>query len=164
MKNEKAVFPGSFDPITLGHIDIIHQGLELFKTIVIGIGINESKDYMFHIDHRKDFINSIFKKNKRIVIKKYAGLTVDFCKKEKANYIIRGIRNTIDLEYEKTISLANHELNQNVNTIFFPAKKEHTFISSTIVREIILNKGDLMKNLKYFVPTTIISKIENQSS
>jgi len=163
MKNEKAVFPGSFDPITLGHVDIIHQGLKLFKTIVIGIGVNEAKHHMFHIDHRKDFINSIFKNNKRIVIKKYSGLTVEFCQKEKADYIIRGIRNTIDLEYEKTISLANHELNKNVNTIFFPAKKEHIFISSTIVREIILNKVDLMQNLKYFVPTTIISKIANQS-
>ncbi|MAQ69516.1 MAG: pantetheine-phosphate adenylyltransferase [Flavobacteriales bacterium] len=162
MKNKKAIFPGSFDPITFGHIDIINQSLELFETIVIGIGINESKKHMFDIDHRKDFITSIFEKDPRILIKKYSGLTIDFCQQEKAHYIIRGIRNTADLEYEKTISLANQQLNKNVNTIFFPAKKEHTFISSTIVREIILNQRDLMQHLKHFVPSIIIKKIEQQ--
>tara|TARA_Y100000994_G_scaffold246831_1_gene250916 strand:+ start:1976 stop:2470 length:495 start_codon:yes stop_codon:yes gene_type:complete len=164
MKNKKAVFPGSFDPITLGHVDIIHQGLELFETIIIGVGFNQTKDYMFDIDQRKDFITSLFEKNKRIVIKKYSGLTVDFCQQEKANYIIRGIRNTIDLEYEKTISLANNHLNEDVNTIFLPSKKEHIFISSTIVREIILQQGEFMKNLKHFIPTTIIKKIQQQVS
>ncbi len=164
MKNKKAIFPGSFDPITLGHIDIINQGLELFENIIIGIGINESKKHMFNIDDRKDFITSIFKNNKRVLIKKYSGLTVDFCQKEKAHYIIRGIRNTADLEYEQTISLANHQLNKNVNTIFLSTKKEHTFISSTIVREIILNQEDLTQNLKHFVPTSVIKKIEQQFS
>ena len=164
MKNKKAVFPGSFDPITLGHIDIINQSLELFETIIIGIGINESKRHMFEIDHRKDFITSIFEKNPRILIKKYSGLTVDFCQQEKANHIIRGIRNTADLEYEKTIALANQQLNKNVNTIFLVAKNEYAFVSSTIVREIILNQVNLMQNLKHFVPPSIIRKIEQQFS
>ena len=164
MKNKKGVFPGSFDPITLGHIDIIHQSLELFEHIVIGIGINESKNHMFNIEERKDFINLIFKKNNRVSIKEYSGLTVDFCKQEKAYHIIRGIRSTIDFEYEKSIALANYELNSNINTILLPAKKEHIFISSTLVKEIIIHKGILKKELQKFIPLIIIKKILNQLS
>lgn len=164
MKNKKGVFPGSFDPITLGHIDIIHQSLELFEHIVIGIGINESKNHMFNIEERKDFINLIFKKNNRVSIKEYSGLTIDFCKQEKAQHIIRGIRNTIDFEYEKSIALANYELNSSINTILIPAKKEHIFISSSLVREIIIHKGILKKELQKFIPLIMIKKILNQLS
>ena len=119
---------------------------------------------MFHIDERKAFISSIFKNNTRVEIKEYSGLTINFCQQEKTYQVIRGIRNTIDFEYEKSIALANSEMNTAINTIFLPAKKEHIFISSTIVREIILNKGNLTKELQKFLPTTIIKKIQHKSS
>ena len=159
MKNTKAIFPGSFDPITVGHVDVIKSSLLLFKNITIAIGVNKQKKCMFDIEDRINMIESVFEQESRIVIKKYTGLTIDFCKKEKIKYIIRGLRNHTDFDYEQSIVLANQELDNNIETIFMPAKKEHIFISSTVIREIILNSKDLKTQLNYFVPKKIISKI-----
>tara|TARA_B100000902_G_C27252867_1_gene886240 strand:+ start:1093 stop:1563 length:471 start_codon:yes stop_codon:yes gene_type:complete len=155
MKNNTAIFPGSFDPLTLGHIDIIQNSLQIFSNIIIAIGVNEKKNHMYSVKKRKQFIHSIFKNENRIMIKEYNMLTVNFCKKHKANHIIRGLRNSKDFEYEKNIALANEELNNNIKTIFIPAKKDHMFISSSIVREIIIHRGDL----RSFLPPQIISQI-----
>ena len=141
----------------MGHIDIVQRGLELFETIVIGVGLNNDKNYMFNLKQRKQFIQSIFKYNKQIMIRDYEGLTTDFCEKEKIRHIIRGVRGNNDFDYEQRIYFANSELNKNIETLFFPSKKEHIAISSSVVREIILNKG----NLKHFLPKPIISKIYN---
>ena len=155
MKNNTAIFPGSFDPLTLGHIDIIQNSLKIFPNIIIAIGINDKKNYMYNLKQRKEFIQSFFQNENRIIIKEYNMLTVNFCKKHKANHIIRGVRNTEDFEYEKTLALANEELDNSIKTIFIPASKKHIFISSSIVREIIIHKG----NLNSFLPSQIISQI-----
>ena len=159
MKVNKAIFPGSFDPITFGHIDIIKSGLTLFEKIIIAVGSNEQKKNMFTLSQRKKFIKAIFRKDKRIIVKDYKNLTVEFCEEEGVNHIIRGVRNNIDFEYEKKIALTNHQLNPNIETVFFSGKKEHDFISSTIVREIVNCKSGRKSDLQSFIPQEIIAKI-----
>ena len=155
MKNNTAIFPGSFDPFTLGHVEIVNTGLQVFQNIIIAIGVNSNKEYMFDIGKRKKFIKSVFKNNHRIIIKEYNLLTIDFCKKQNANYIIRGLRNNMDFEYEHTLALANKELDENIETIFIPANKEHLCISSSLVKEIIINRG----GLEAFLPHQIIKQL-----
>ena len=159
MKNRKAIFPGSFDPFTFGHVDIVNSGLKLFETIIIAVGRNKTKKYMFDLNQRTRFIKSIFNNEKRIVVKTYESLTVEFADKEKATHIIRGVRNSIDFEYETTIALANYQLNKKISTIFLHTKKEHLAISSSIVRELILNKGFLNGRLDTFIPQNIINTL-----
>ena len=156
MKPKAAVFPGSFDPLTLGHIDIINRSLKLFDKVIIAIGMNAEKKYMFTLQKRKEFITSIFKNDKKIIIKDYTDLTVNFCKEQQANYIIRGLRNYSDFEYEKDIALTNNKLNNRIETIFFLTSQAHIMISSSIVKDIIKNKGDL----KPFLHHKTISAIE----
>tara|TARA_B100001250_G_C19165132_1_gene514144 strand:- start:35 stop:532 length:498 start_codon:yes stop_codon:yes gene_type:complete len=164
MNNKIAVFPGSFDPLTLGHIDIIEGGLKIFENIIIAIGVNEKKEYLFKLEQRQKMIELVFANNDRIMVKNYHGLTTSFCQKEGAQHIIRGIRDQDDFEQEKAIALANYELDQSISTSFLLTKKEHAFISSTITREIILNKqhqsDDFMKEqLKKFIPEQILNQI-----
>jgi|TARA_B100000530_G_scaffold335883_1_gene289082 pantetheine-phosphate adenylyltransferase len=161
MKNKTAVFAGSFDPITLGHIGVIESGLKLFDEIIVAIGINEKKKYMFSLDKRKEMTQLALKNKKGLIIKTYKGLTVDFCKQENATHIIRGLRNQHDFEHEKSIAIANHELDSELETCFVLSKKEHAFISSTITREIILNKTYssqifMQEKLAKFIPKEII--------
>tara|TARA_B100001250_G_scaffold358962_1_gene335595 strand:- start:456 stop:926 length:471 start_codon:yes stop_codon:yes gene_type:complete len=155
MKLKTAVFPGSFDPLTLGHIDIINRSLKLFDKLIIAIGTNPEKKYMFTLKQRKEFITSIFKKEKQIVIKDYASLTVNFCKEQKSNYIVRGLRNYSDFEYEKDIALTNNKLNNGIETIFFLTSQEHMMTSSSIVKDIIKNNGDLTLFLHHSTISTI---------
>ena len=150
-----AIFPASFDPITLGHVELIKKSLKLFKKIIIAVGINSQKNYMFNIDTRIQFLNSLYKEDENIIIKQYSSLTVDFCIENNAKYIIRGIRNNNDLIYEMDIAMANKILNPEIETIFFPSEKEHLFISSTKVKELIINKS----NLDGFIPKKIIEQI-----
>ena len=164
MKNKIAVFPGSFDPLTLGHTSIIYSGLEIFQRIIIAIGVNREKKYLFDLDQRKKMIESVFASNQKIIVKSYEGLTVDFCKKEGASHIIRGLRDTKDFENEKSIALSNLELNNNIETCFLLTKKEYSFISSSITREIIINQGHhkssfFIDKLKKFVPEEICKQI-----
>ena len=137
----RALFPGSFDPITKGHEDIIIRGLNLFDEIVIGVGINSEKKYMFSSEKRINFIKELFVKSNKISVTSYQGLTVNFCKTFNANYILRGLRNPGDFEYEKAIAYTNRKLS-GIETIFLLTSVETSFISSGIVREIILNNGD----------------------
>ncbi|OUV51060.1 MAG: pantetheine-phosphate adenylyltransferase [Flavobacteriaceae bacterium TMED116] len=137
----RALFPGSFDPITKGHEDIIIRGLNLFDEIVIGVGINSEKKYMFSSEKRINFIKNLFIKNNKISVTSYEGLTVNFCKTINANYILRGLRNPGDFEFEKAIAHTNRKLS-GIETIFLLTSVETSFISSGIVREIILNNGD----------------------
>ena len=137
----RALFPGSFDPITKGHEDIIMRGLNLFDEIVIGVGINSEKKYMFSSEKRINFIKKLFMKSNKISVTSYKGLTVDFCKTINANYILRGLRNPGDFEFEKAIAHTNRNLS-GIETIFLLTSVETSFISSGIVREIILNNGD----------------------
>tara|TARA_Y200000002_G_scaffold251171_1_gene208084 strand:- start:181 stop:636 length:456 start_codon:yes stop_codon:yes gene_type:complete len=146
-----AVFPGSFDPITLGHVDIIKRSLKLFDKIIIGIGENKDKKYMFSSAKRTEFVYETFQNEKNIVVIPYEGLTVNFCKKNDAKFIIRGLRNPADFEFEKSIALTNRKINNDVETVFILTNKEYSFISSSIVRDLIKNNGDF--NL--FIPKGI---------
>ena len=146
-----AVFPGSFDPITLGHVDIIKRSLKLFDKIIIGIGENKDKKYMFSSAKRTEFVYETFRNEKNIVVKPYEGLTVNFCKENDAKFIIRGLRNPADFEFEKSIALTNRKINNDVETVFVLTSKEYSFISSSIVRDLIKNNGDF----KLFIPKGI---------
>ena len=147
---KKAVFPGSFDPLTLGHCDIINKSLDLFDEIIIAIGENSDKKNMFSMDDRKKFIHDEFKNQEKLKILNYDGLTVNFCKKIDANFIVRGLRNPADFEFEKTIAQTNKKLT-GIETVFFLTSPETAYISSSIVREIINNKGDYTK----LVPSSV---------
>ena len=136
------VFPGSFDPFTKGHENIVNRFLPLFDKVIIGIGGNTSKKYMYSLDSRIDHIKSIYKDEPKIVIECYDGLTVDFCKSKKAQYLLRGLRNTTDFNYEKSIALMNKEL-QDIETLFLMTDAELSHLSSTIIREIAKSRGEI---------------------
>lgn len=138
---KRAVFPGSFDPITVGHIDIIKRGLLLFDEIIIAIGVNAEKRYMFSLEDRQKHIKETFKDNPKIKITTYTGLTVDFCKKNDAAYILRGLRNASDFAYEQAIAQTNKNL-QDIETLFLVSNPCISNISSSIVRDVIRNGGD----------------------
>lgn len=137
-----AVFPGTFDPITLGHTDIIDRSLDLFDKIIVGIGINSNKQTMFSIEQRIHWIENIYKDEKKVEVKSYEGLTVDFCHKVNAGCIIRGIRTVGDFEYEKAIADMNQMLNPFIETIFLACTAKYSSFSSTLVRDVIRNNGD----------------------
>jgi pantetheine-phosphate adenylyltransferase len=137
-----AVFPGSFDPITTGHIDLVRRAMPLFDEIIIAIGVNSQKQTLFGIDQRRKWIGEVFKNEPGIRVDVFEGLTVHFCKKAGARYLIRGLRNASDFDYEKTISQLNHIIGEQVETVFLISKPEFSHISSTIVREIIKGGGD----------------------
>ncbi len=136
------LFPGTFDPVTLGHVDIINRALPLFDKIVVGIGVNTSKAPMFSPEKRLQWIKEIYKDEERVEGAVYEGLTIDFCRKLGAKFILRGIRYVSDFEYEKTIADANRTLDRNIETIFLTGEPKYTSVASTIVRDIIRNGGD----------------------
>jgi pantetheine-phosphate adenylyltransferase len=136
------LFPGTFDPVTLGHVDIINRALPLFDKIVVGIGINTAKAPMFSPEQRVDWIKEIYKDEDRVEGAVYEGLTINYCKKINANFILRGIRYVSDFEYEKTIADANRTLDRTIETVFLTGEPKYTSVASTIVRDIIRNGGD----------------------
>jgi pantetheine-phosphate adenylyltransferase len=149
---KRAIFPGSFDPITLGHVDIIERGVTLFDELIIAIGVNSGKEYMFSLEKRKKFIENCFKDNPKIKVVTYQGLTVDFCMKNNFNFILRGLRNPADFEFEKAIAHTNRDL-APVETVFLLTAARTSYISSSIVREVIRNKGDYTKLVPNMVRT-----------
>ena len=151
-----AVFPGSFDPITLGHQSIVERALPLFDKIIVAIGENTAKKYHFSLEQRTEFIQLTFNNNPNIEIATYTGLTIDFCKEANANYIIRGIRNSADYMYENSIAQMNKAMAENIETLFIPTIPELSAINSTIVRDIIVNSGNASK----FVPAAIKNKLK----
>ena len=140
----RAVFPGSFDPITLGHSDIIERGSKLFDELIIAIGINSDKKYMFSLEQRKRFIEDAFKNNPKIKVVTYSGLTIDFCKNNEVDYILRGLRNPADFEFEKAIAHTNRHLS-SIETVFLLTAARTSYISSSIVRDVIRNNGNYTK-------------------
>jgi pantetheine-phosphate adenylyltransferase len=152
------LFPGTFDPVTLGHVDIINRALPLFDKIIVGIGLNASKAPMFSADQRVQWINDIYKDEDRVEGAVYEGLTVDFCKKIGAQFILRGIRYVSDFEYEKTIADANRTLDKTIETIFLTGEPKYTSVASTIVRDIIRNGG----NAKLFLPEVVANTLTNR--
>ena len=154
---KKAVFPGSFDPITIGHKDIIHRGLDLFDEIVVAVGVNADKRYQFSLEERLAFIRATFKDDPKIKVTTYHGLTVDYCKQINADFILRGLRNPTDFEFEKAIAHTNRTLTE-IETVFLLTASNKDFISSSIVRDVLRNQGDI----KAFVPEEAYDLICNK--
>ncbi len=146
----KAIFPGSFDPITLGHYDIIKRSLPLFDEIVVAIGINADKKYMFSLEDRIQFIKESFANEPKISVISYEGLTIDLCKKLDADFILRGLRNPADFEFEKAIAHTNRRL-AKIETVFLLTAAKTSYISSSIVRDVIRNGGEY----KMLVPDAV---------
>jgi pantetheine-phosphate adenylyltransferase len=146
-----AVFPGSFDPLTTGHVNIINKGLKIFDKIIIGIGSNAEKKYMFSLNERENWIKKTFENESRIEVMSYTGLTVEFCRKINAGYILRGLRNASDFEFEKSIAHMNGDMVPSIETVFVLSDLRFSAISSSIVRDIIRNGG----NVSGFVPQSI---------
>ncbi len=145
------LFPGTFDPVTKGHVDVIRRAVSLFDKLVIGIGSNASKQPMFSVEQRRGWLHEIFRDDPRIEAVGYSGLTIDYCKKIEAQYILRGIRYVSDFEYEKAIADMNRMLAPEIETLFLTCSPEYSTISSTLVRDVIRNKG----NVGLFVPEEV---------
>ena len=150
---KKAIFPGSFDPITNGHYDIIKRGVSLFDEVIVAIGVNAEKKYMFSLEDRKRFIEESFKDEPKVKVITYSGLTIDLCKKENAEFILRGLRNPADFEFEKAIAHTNRVLSK-IETVFLLTAARTSFISSSIVRDVLRNGGDISQ----LVPESVLDK------
>ncbi len=150
-----ALFPGSFDPITFAHMDILNRSLPLFDKVYVGIGLNSTKQSLLTPEKRAQMLTKVFADNPKIEVLSYEGLTVEFCHKIGAQYMIRGIRSTADFEYEKAISQMNHAMRPEIESIFILSKPGFSAISSTIVRDILRNGGDVSK----FVPQAVIDEL-----
>jgi len=148
---KRAVFPGSFDPLTLGHTDIIDRAIPLFEEIIIAIGTNADKKYMFTLEQRKGFLEKTYANNPKIKVDTYEGLTIDYCKKVESDYILRGLRNPADFEFEKAIAQTNRKLS-SIETVFLLTSADNSYISSSIVRDILRNNGDV----SLLVPKVVI--------
>tara|TARA_Y100001933_G_C18914455_1_gene528195 strand:- start:184 stop:642 length:459 start_codon:yes stop_codon:yes gene_type:complete len=145
---KKAVFPGSFAPFTKGHESVVLRALPLFDEIVIAVGTNSEKNKYFSLEERCKWIEQVFVKELKVSVQKYEGLTIDFCEKVSANYILRGLRNSSDFKYEKGIAQMNRSMKNHIDTIFIISEPEVSHISSTLVRDIVKNGGDVSQ----FVP------------
>lgn len=151
---KKAIFPGSFDPITNGHFDIIKRGISLFDEVIVAIGVNADKKYMYSLEARKRFIQASFADEPKVRVITYTGLTIDLCKKEKAQFILRGLRNPADFELEKAIAHTNRKLSK-IETVFLLTAANTSYISSSIVRDVLRNGGDITQ----LVPKAVLEKL-----
>jgi len=150
-----ALFPGTFDPITIGHMDIIHRALPLFDKLIIGIGRNINKSAMFSEEQRMKWIQDIFRDNPMVSVAVYEGLTVECCRRVGANFIVRGIRYVNDFEYEKAIADMNRSLDKDIETVFLTCLPQYTSVASTLVRDVIRNGGDA----RQFLPDIVAKEI-----
>ncbi len=146
-----AVFPGSFDPFTVGHESIVRRALPLFDRVIIAVGENSDKKTLFSVETRIRMISKVFEGESRVEVTSFSGLTVDFCRKNKARYIVRGLRTSADFEYERAMGHMNWKMAPEIDTVFLLTSTEHTPVNSTIVRDIIKNGGDASA----FVPSSI---------
>jgi pantetheine-phosphate adenylyltransferase len=149
------LFPGTFDPVTYGHIDIIDRSLNLFDKLIIGIGINANKQPMFSAEQRMNWLNDIYRNEPKVESITYDGLTVDCCRKVNAAYILRGIRYVNDFEYEKAIADMNRSLDKNIETVFLTCLPKYTSVASTLVRDVLRYGGDVSQ----FVPDIVLKTI-----
>lgn len=159
MNQNIVVFPGSFDPITQGHIDLVQRAIPLFDKVIIAIGVNSQKQALFSLDQRLRWLQQVFEDQPKVEIDHFVGLTVNFCKAKNAQYLLRGLRNASDFDYEKTISQLNSIIGNGLETVFYISRPEYSHVSSTIVREIIKGGGDVHS----FVPGFIADEIVEQA-
>lgn len=150
-----AVFPGSFDPITLGHVNLVERALPLFDRIIIAVGINSQKSHLFDLDKRLESLRIVFAGEPRVSVDSFEGLTAHYCQRIGARYLLRGLRNASDFDYEKTISQLNTIVGDGIETVFFISPPAYSHISSTIVREIIKGGGDA----RPFLPDELVGKL-----
>ncbi|WP_341840554.1 pantetheine-phosphate adenylyltransferase [Chitinophaga caseinilytica] len=150
------LFPGTFDPVTLGHTDIIDRALPVFDKLVIGIGVNSGKVPMFSVEQRVEWLREIYKDQPTVEVTSYEGLTVNFCKQIGARFILRGIRYVADFEYEKAIADINRKMDHEVETIFLTCSPEFSTIASTLVRDVIRNGGDAAQ----FLPKEVSASLQ----
>jgi len=155
-----ALFPGTFDPITIGHLDIIQRALTLFDKLIIGIGRNANKTAMFTEEQRYEWVTDIFKAEPNVSALIYEGLTVECCKRVGANFILRGIRYVNDFEYEKAIADMNRSLDNNIETVFLTCLPQYTSVASTLVRDVIRNNGDVTP----FLPESVARSLNKRRS
>ncbi|MEM1123332.1 MAG: pantetheine-phosphate adenylyltransferase [Bacteroidota bacterium] len=147
-----AVFPGSFDPITVGHVQIVKRALPLFDKVIIAVGINSQKRYLYSLEERLAGIDRVFKNEPKVEVDKHEGLTAHYCVKKNARYLLRGLRNASDFDYEKQLSQMNQIISNGVETVFLISEPEYSHISSTLVREVIKGGGDA----SVFLPTGFV--------
>ncbi|MCB9080349.1 MAG: pantetheine-phosphate adenylyltransferase [Lewinellaceae bacterium] len=145
------VFPGSFDPITVGHVDLVKRAIPLFDKIIVAVGLNTQKKALFSLEQRMEWLRQVFAEDPRVEVDYFEHLTADYCRRIGANYLLRGLRNASDFDYEKTISQLNHIIGDGLETIFLISQPSYSHISSTIVREIIKGGGDASP----FIPSSI---------
>jgi len=148
---KRAIFPGSFDPFTIGHESLVKRALKLFDEIIIGIGYNTTKNGFFSVEIRKEIIEKVFENYLNVKVELYSILTVDFCKSHDINFILRGLRTASDFEYERAVAQMNRFMDANIETVFLLTEAEHTPISSTVLREILKHNGDISR----FIPKNI---------
>lgn len=153
-----AVFPGSFDPLTIGHVDLVHRALPLFDKVIVALGINSQKQYLFGVEQRLEWLELVFAGNEKVEVGHFERLTAHYCKRVGAEYLLRGLRNASDFDYEKTISQLNHIVGEGLETIFLIAQPGYSHISSTIVREIIKGGG----NADPFLPPQLRDLVKAQ--
>jgi pantetheine-phosphate adenylyltransferase len=154
------LFPGTFDPITIGHLDIINRSLSLFDKLIIGIGRNANKAPMFSEEQRQAWIREIYKDNPKVDVVVYEGLTVKCCQSVKANFILRGIRYVNDFEYEKAIADMNRSLDNNIESVFLTCLPQYTSVASTLVRDVIRNGGDVTQ----FLPEPVVKSLQKRKA
>ncbi len=156
MSNRIAVFPGTFDPFTNGHLDIVLKALKLFDEVIIAIGHNANKKHLFSVEKRMEWIKAVFAGEPKVKVNYYTGLTSVFCKENKADFIVRGLRTIYDFEYEKQIARVNEHLNEGMLNVFLISDEGVSSVSSTIVRDLIVYNGDY----KSFIPKEIVIDVE----
>ncbi len=152
MSKNIAVFPGTFDPITKGHVDIVLRGSELFDKVIVAIGLNTKKETLFSLEQRLEWLKLTFENHPKIEIKYYEGLTVDFCRQNAAKYMLRGLRSGTDFDYESHIAQLNKSLSHEIETIFVLSSPELSYVSSTLVRDLIIHDGEYIR----FLPDEVI--------
>jgi pantetheine-phosphate adenylyltransferase len=150
-----AVFPGTFDPVTVGHIDLVQRALPMFDKVIVAAGVNSQKKTLYSLDQRLEWLRRVFDGMIGVEIDYFEGLTVKYCIDRGAKYLLRGLRNGSDFDYEKTISQLNYIIGQEIDTVFLISQPQYSFISSTVVRDIIRGKGDVSN----FVPSIILDEL-----